>query len=882
MTIEIIKKRIVFIAFIFIMVSSIPLFYIIEEGNNISKNYIDIENNFISFNSGINIISKVAKSNDKNDEIQLGDIANCATETTGCSVGTLNSSGKCEYQYESTCYRAACCSTCNGPGSAGWDGHCCKGCYESYSCTLTATVDPETVCSKCKDGYESNGSGGCKACAKGYAGTGGTCSACGDGKWSNGGATSCSNIDAGCYGSSGTSSCPNKCSAGSFSLAGAASCTKCTGQGYQDESGKSSCKKCFGDVSDNNAKCDECKILSFSVTPRVPTYKEPGTTLLLSATFSHCDNYKPVYSPGETYSTPDSCGSIEASVKISGDGGSDSRSKTIYTKNAWKGNSTIVTRKALSSKVAANSSGDNIWGKCTPHEVPGYYICTNVQTRCGASSSSVEVPSYNYCCMDREYMGISNDTKWRQYWPEKDDCPSSLNYKIEQTKENEGKVNENTCVPYEVPNYCSPSKLKETPQNIETKECEDSETILLNSQGSECVNGEKSFYKIKCSREVRANFDYGNDNDKNTVRELFVGQGFEFAIKAITTVKCKAIFNSDNWNEVFDKFIKKIDFIDFGGQLTTACKNNNKTAWENRIDDMARRDSLSDGTRRELYELWNIIDDLRNIVKAYNNYTPTEDYAEANNLTLTYTLKNDNTKKVYPFIFNKVEDVGEYSINKINYYNGERISQPSLHDTGVFSSSCYNGTITQLKENCVPINYEIVNESKPRIVNLYPKESTINTFTGNDADENDTTVITGGNKIYTKYEITPGTWPVTMTLSGLAAESTITNNKCDIKVKDLEYTYRPIDVKNPFINDSWKKGENWVNDKYDFTKTIHATTWSEKTRNTINIAASEIPAIKSSNANYRKSGYSPYLGMCDYLEKENQDSITQKICSAIK
>ena len=73
-----------------------------------------------------------------------------------------------------------------------------------------------------------------------------------------------------------------------------------------------------------------------------------------------------------------------------------------------------------------------------------------------------------------------------------------------------------------------------------------------------------------------------------------------------------------------------------------------------------------------------------------------------------------------------------------------------------------------------------------------------------------------------------------------------------------------------------------MNEMFDFTKTIHSTTWSETTRNEISIPASDISEIKKSNANYQKSNYAPYLGMCDLLDGNDLDSITQKMCGLIK
>ena len=94
--------------------------------------------------------------------------------------------------------------------------------------------------------------------------------------------------------------------------------------------------------------------------------------------------------------------------------------------------------------------------------------------------------------------------------------------------------------------------------------------------------------------------------------------------------------------------------------------------------------------------------------------------------------------------------------------------------------------------------------------------------------------------------------------------------------------YRPIDVTNPFINSDWKKGENWINDKYNFISIIHATTWSEPAQKSITLAKDDIQAIKDSNNYYQSNKDDPYLGICNGSKETEYDSITERICDQIK
>ncbi|MDW2975049.1 MAG: InlB B-repeat-containing protein [Alphaproteobacteria bacterium] len=119
-----------------------------------------------------------------------------------------------------------------GDNSSNWD-KCAGG---TYKASHTVAYGSTSSCETCEAGYY------CPAGASGQ-------TACGGGKYSSDGATSCSNITAGCYGTSATTACPAKCVAGKYSAAGAASCTDCGGGKYSSE-GSSSCSNitagCYG------------------------------------------------------------------------------------------------------------------------------------------------------------------------------------------------------------------------------------------------------------------------------------------------------------------------------------------------------------------------------------------------------------------------------------------------------------------------------------------------------------------------------------------------------------------------------------------------------------------------------------------------------------
>lgn len=102
---------------------------------------------------------------------------------------------------------------------------------------------------KSNDGYYASINDiSCSPAAAGYYAAAGATSqtACGGGKWSNATSKECSNIDAGCYGTSSDSACPATCASGSYSTIGSSVCTVC-GVGKTSTAGakaSSSCTAC--------------------------------------------------------------------------------------------------------------------------------------------------------------------------------------------------------------------------------------------------------------------------------------------------------------------------------------------------------------------------------------------------------------------------------------------------------------------------------------------------------------------------------------------------------------------------------------------------------------------------------------------------------------
>ena len=174
-----------------------------------------------------------------------------------------------------------------------------------------------------------------------------SCTACGDGRYSAAGASSCSNISAGCYGTSASSACPAKCPAGKWSAAGASSCSNCNAGRYGSTEGLTAAT-CTGACS-------------------AGYYCPAGST---SATQNKCSagNYCPAGSGSQT-ACPSGYGSSAA--------GSDAESDCYLTTTAGK---YIATAKSSTQST------------CTK----GYY-CPATNIYYGSTGKRTTCPAGSYC-----------------------------------------------------------------------------------------------------------------------------------------------------------------------------------------------------------------------------------------------------------------------------------------------------------------------------------------------------------------------------------------------------------------------------------------------------------------------------------------------------
>ena len=555
---------------------------------------------------------------------------------------------------------------------------------------------------------------------------------------------------------------------------------------------------------------------------------------------------------------------ISATNSGAGSGGEATISVCVYCKS-WSSSSGHWRLDSGPSLSSASSSPG-----CIFFSEPDGEQYKKAWNRCCASA--IPPNNYGYCYGDEPYIGIASKTKW--VYSNKDAQTSEYPYKYPHSMVD----NEDECHKMEARSCTTTSPQKET-KNLEANACEAGVRMELSKYDIDC-SGDGNFYSFSCDQKIYTDFDYGADGSQQTNTNLYFGQGIGYNIKVTTKVSCTATFYPDVWrasyNRVLDK-MKKVWSRVSGPTSVSAYSvymQNNSDNFEKFINNLKTADGsdwdkAAKEVASEIYGLYNLARDIESKVDIYNNYQLKEKYNE------TATLKMDYVK----------------SKNNDNIINFVRESEKSS-DSGKQITHNHSLGISWIKN---PSNYKW---DLTRETILVPEKVYFDKNNGEVVFNDSGSVVDGGNKIYVDYDI-PKDSKITMHIlvSGLGGQdanvpeeehktSSVKNEKCIISEKDIELSYRQIDVKNPFINTNWPKGENWYNEiaKYDFTKTIHANTWSGSPITVINISKEDVSDLQSSTASYIRSGYSPYIGLCEKIGELNDISsrATTRICEQLK
>ena len=432
---------------------------------------------------------------------------------------------------------------------------------------------------------------------------------------------------------------------------------------------------------------------------------------------------------------------------------------------------------------------------------------------CGVSAPKQD---YGYCYGDQPYIGIATSVQWKLGPPSAGGAYPYIYKDI---------TDESKCTTMSNANACKSSRVNTGKKEDKATSCEGTVSFSTNNFSTSCADGGSSFYNIACTTQVSTTFD-ADDNLVNSGYSLYQGQGFKFNVGVSETITCNATFNPTLWSNAYEKIMNKMEKVVSrkGGSDTAyrAYKENNYIKYENFIKQLQKEDGedwykAHKATYAEIYELYTIARSIEEIVNEYNAFKVPEDTAATATLNMSYSSNKSKSNTTYNYTL--VSDKEECTpVKKVSETHN------SITSNGKRGASWLEA----------PSNYTQIYH---KIVNLYPQNASINKKNGEAIYDNTNTSITvldGGNKIYLGNGTNAQDIPISITVSGLARNgSTVTNDKCSIKVTDRSMLYRPIELKNPFINTSWQKGENWINSLYDFTGTIHANTWSQKSMSNI-------------------------------------------------
>ena len=475
-------------------------------------------------------------------------------------------------------------------------------------------------------------------------------------------------------------------------------------------------------------------------------------------------------------------------------------------------------------------------------------------SRGGSSGGSSYEPvppeeDFGHCYGDNPYRALAVNVHWE---------PGPISSKHGYVYKEITDISQ--CKPYDDAITCTSGVKNSSPKTTVANECEDNVSFDVTNSSKICSSGNASFYKIVCTTKVTTDFDM-DDNIVKSNYTMYSGLGFKFNINVIEKTECTAEFNLKEWEKAYDKIMTKLKAVEHSsvGSAYSAYQKNNATAFNNYANNLVKNSNAPSSTVSRLIELYKKARNIEGLVDDYNGYKIKENSNPSTTLEVTYLDKGKNKNITAKYQF-------ESELADCN-----PVKKVTKTHSDIKKSASW---LTP------PQNYT---ETYTRSVNLYPASVLINKATGEILDKNttETNVLDGGNKVYISSSAAAQTIPLNITISGLARNnSKVVNNKCSLKLSERDLTYRPIDVTNPFIDSSWKKGENWVNTLYDFTKTIHANTWSEKSTYTIDLSASMISALKTSNAKNQNSD--PYLGLCNRQKYELQDAVTRQLCSLLK
>lgn len=333
-----------------------------------------------------------------------------------------------------------------------------------------------------------------------------------------------------------------------------------------------------------------------------------------------------------------------------------------------------------------------------------------------------------------------------------------------------------------------------------------------------------SFYKINSAIKYDISF---NNNVSSDIIAIKSGLGFPFTIKVKAEKTVTGVFNYEDWEKEYYK---------------------TRNIWKNTTD------------MREKYSLENKMDEFEKIVDGFNESIKKYDNKLDPNISFDINTSGTGKKENLSFqiVSSNVKDSEPKAENKVFFTRYKEINGSDLFES-------YE-------------NFEYKVESE---VVLKPTEVYLNKVTGELSDKGNLLAISGGHKIYTS-ELKEGKYPIYIKINNVDGLAEIKNESCILNVLNPDLKYRIVDVVNPFINNSYEKGENWYNKDADFTSVIKNDTWSTSTEPlyVFKLDSDSIEQIKRDNRSDKAKN--KYLGTCYLPDSIVGNEIKSIICDKIK
>ena len=335
------------------------------------------------------------------------------------------------------------------------------------------------------------------------------------------------------------------------------------------------------------------------------------------------------------------------------------------------------------------------------------------------------------------------------------------------------------------------------------------------------------FYRIDCKETMKTGFNGPILNDSAHPNSfMYPGTAFKFNYLAKTKVECEGKWNQDFYNAA-EAYVKR--YID-----------------AKKLNSFHQEDSGFFGSA---------LAGVQSVKDSYKNWT-------LNYFNSSMSKETGEIKDIQPTVKNTSKDEKKFTL------------ELSDGSTAVVSScgSEPNGKNANF-------TYKVAYTIKMQMPVVYYSDSKKPQYT--------TTASTGYESIGRVFPISDikeyanrKDYKYAVTVSNLGlGHKWVNKETCVLGVKEKEIVFRSINLSDPFIqylDSNHQIGENWKNNKYDFTGIIDKNTWSNPSQfNKVTINQQIGALIKNELA----SQYASYLGSC---AKGTDQGRTPQLCALYK